>query len=52
MEGKGKPVYLDTYKRDPLIKPAYSSLKDGDRWKHRDDVWITYWDYESPALTN
>lgn len=42
MEGKGNPVHLDTYKNDPLIKSGYASLKDGDRWKVRDDVWITY----------
>ncbi len=42
MEGKGNPVHLDTYKSDPLIKPSYGSLKDGDNWKQRDDVWITY----------
>ena len=42
MEGKGNPVHLDTYKNDPLIKPSYASLKDGDGWKERDDVWITY----------
>ena len=42
MEGKGNPVHLDTYRNDPLIKPSYASLKDGDDWKERDDVWITY----------
>lgn len=42
MEGKGNPAHLDTYKNDPLIKPTYAGLKDGDGWKIRDDVWITY----------
>ena len=42
MEGKGNPVHLDTYKNDPLIKPTYASLKKGDQWRVRDDVWITY----------
>ncbi len=42
MEGKGNPVHLDTYKSDPLIKPTYASLKDGDGWAVRDDVFITY----------
>ena len=42
MEGKGNPIHLDTYKNDPLIKPSYASLKDGDGWRKRDDVWITY----------
>ncbi len=42
MEGKGNPAHLDTYKDDPLIKPTYAGLKDGDGWKVRDDVWITY----------
>lgn len=42
MEGKGNPVHLDTYKEDPLIKPTYASLKDGDKWRVRDDVFITY----------
>ncbi|MAR10865.1 MAG: sialate O-acetylesterase [Blastopirellula sp.] len=42
MEGKGNPLHLDTYKNDPLIQPSYASLKDGDQWKQRDDVWITY----------
>lgn len=42
MEGKGNPVHLDTYKEDPLIKSTYAGLKDGDGWKVRDDVWITY----------
>jgi len=42
MEGKGNPVHLDTYKSDPLIKPTYAGLKDGDKWRVRDDVWITY----------
>jgi hypothetical protein len=42
MEGKGNPAHLDTYKQDPLIKPTYAGLKDGDGWKIRDDVWITY----------
>ena len=41
MEGKGNPIHLDTYKNDPLIKPSYASLKDGDSWTQRDDVWIT-----------
>ena len=42
MEGKGNPVHLDTYKDDPLIKPSYASLKNGDGWRQRDDVFITY----------
>ena len=42
MEGKGNPIHLDTYKNDPLIAPSYASLKDGDAWRQRDDVWITY----------
>lgn len=42
MEGKGMATHLDTYKDDPLIKPYYSQLKDGDGWAKRDDVFITY----------
>ncbi|QDU92800.1 sialate O-acetylesterase [Lignipirellula cremea] len=42
MEGKGNPAHLDTYREDPAIKPTYAGLKDGDGWKVRDDVWITY----------
>lgn len=42
MEGKGNPVHLDTYRDDASIKPTYAGLKDGDGWKVRDDVWITY----------
>jgi len=42
MEGKGNPIHLDTYKNDPSIKPTYPSLKDGEDWAVRDDVWITY----------
>jgi hypothetical protein len=42
MEGKGHPRHIDTYKDDPLINPTYASLKDGDGWRVRDDVWITY----------
>lgn len=42
MEGKGNPAHIDTYKTDPLIQPTYAGLKDGDDWKVRDDVWITY----------
>jgi hypothetical protein len=42
MEGKGNPIHLDTYKEDPLIKSTYAELKEGDGWKVRDDVWITY----------
>ena len=42
MEGKGNPIHLDTYKSDPMIAPTYASLKDGDGWRVRDDVWITY----------
>ncbi|MEM9480469.1 MAG: sialate O-acetylesterase [Verrucomicrobiota bacterium] len=42
MEGKGNPAHLDTYKEDPLIKPTYEGLKDGESWLIRDDVWITY----------
>jgi alpha-galactosidase len=42
MEGKGNPIHLDTYQDDALIKPTYAGLKDGDGWKVRDDVWITY----------
>lgn len=42
MEGKGNPVHLDTYKNDPLIKPTYAGLKDGKKWRVRDDVFITY----------
>ena len=42
MEGKGNPLHLDTYKNDPLIKPTYSRLKQEEKWRVRDDVWITY----------
>jgi len=42
MEGKGNPIHLDTYKNDPLIASSYAGLKDGDGWRVRDDVWITY----------
>lgn len=42
MEGKGLPTHLDTYKADPLIKPWYGIVKDGDAWAVRDDVFITY----------
>lgn len=42
MEGKGNPLHIDTYKNDPLIKPTYAGLKDGDEWRVRDDVYITY----------
>lgn len=42
MEGKGNPAHLDTYKADHLIKPTYAGLKDGENWKVRNDVWITY----------
>ena len=42
MEGKGNPIHIDTYKNDPLIKPTYAGLKNGDKWAVRDDVWITY----------
>ena len=42
MEGKGNPLHIDTYKNDPLIKPTYAGLKDGQKWKVRDDVFITY----------
>ena len=42
MEGKGNPAHLDTYRDDPLIQPTYLQLKNGDGWKVRDDVWITY----------
>lgn len=42
MEGKGNPAHIDTYKDDALIKPTYAGLKDGDQWRVRDDVWITY----------
>lgn len=30
MEGKGLATHLDTYKEDPLIKPWYGVVKDGD----------------------
>ena len=42
MEGKGNPLHLETYQNDPLIQPTYASLKDGEGWRVRDDVWITY----------
>ncbi|MFM1561455.1 MAG: sialate O-acetylesterase [Roseibacillus sp.] len=42
MEGKGNPAHLDTYQNDPAIKSTYAGLKDGEGWKVRDDVWITY----------
>lgn len=42
MEGKGQAHHLDTYKDDPLIKPWYSIIKDGNGWAERDDVFITY----------
>ena len=42
MEGKGHPRHLDTYRNDPLIQPTYAGLKDGNGWRVRDDVWITY----------
>lgn len=42
MEGKGLAAHLDTYKDDPVIKPWYDIVKDGDRWAERDDVFITY----------
>ena len=47
MQGKGNPVHLDTYREDALIKPTYEGLKDGDQWRVRDDVWITY-----PSIVN
>ena len=49
MQGKGNPVHLDTYQNDPLIQPTYASLKDGDAWRVRDDVWITYPTYNPEA---
>ena len=42
MEGKGLPTHLDTYQEDPLIAPWYATIKDGDGWAVRDDVFITY----------
>ena len=42
MEGKGLPTHLDTHKNDPLIKPWYGTVKDGEAWTVRDDVFITY----------
>lgn len=42
MEGKGLAAHLDTYKEDPLIKPWYDIVKDGDKWAARPDVFITY----------
>ena len=42
MEGKGDPLHLDTYREDPQIQPTYAGLKEGDGWKVRQDVWITY----------
>ena len=42
MEGKGLAAHLDTYKDDPVIKPWYGIVKDGDNWAERDDVFITY----------
>lgn len=42
MEGKGLAAHLDTYKDDPVIKPWYGIVKDGDKWAERDDVFITY----------
>lgn len=42
MEGKGNPIHLDTYQNDPLIRSTYAGLKDGQDWRVRDDVWITY----------
>lgn len=42
MEGKGRALHLDTYKADPLIKDTYDTLKKGEGWAVRDDVWITY----------
>lgn len=42
MEGKGLAAHLDTYKDDPLIKPWYGIVKDGEGWAERDDVFITY----------
>ena len=42
MEGKGNPIHLDTYRDDPLIKLTYAGLKEGEGWRVRDDVWITY----------
>ncbi len=42
MEGKGNPLHIDTYQSDPLIAPTYAGLKDGDNWKVRDDVFITF----------
>ncbi|MBX2851217.1 MAG: sialate O-acetylesterase [Phycisphaeraceae bacterium] len=42
MEGKGLPTHLDTHKSDSLIKPWYNTVKDGDGWAVRDDVFITY----------
>ena len=42
MQGKGRALHLDTYRDDPLIKDTYGSLKEGDAWVVRDDVFITY----------
>lgn len=42
MEGKGNPEHLVTYQNDPMIQKTFSSLRNGESWKVRDDVWITY----------
>lgn len=42
MEGKGQAKHLDTYKDDPLIEPWYDTVKHGEGWAVRDDVFITY----------
>lgn len=42
MEGKGAIEHLDALLADEATAPTYAHLKQGEEWRVRDDVWISY----------
>lgn len=42
MEGKAKNTLFDHQAKDPKTKEAFAHLRDGDRWRTRDDVFVDF----------
>jgi len=42
MEGKGAIEHLDSMLADEEQAPTYAHLRDGEEWRVRDDVWISF----------
>ena len=48
MEGKAKMSLVDYQAQAEEHRDAYASLRDGDQWRVRDDVWIRFHQRHGP----